>query len=78
MNRPSEWGDLFSHQELLLDGIDHWVIGLNRPLMKEVIKGLMDTAFDRVFSMGMTANRSLILISFDDICDRPIGDAFRS
>ena len=68
----------FSHQELLLDGIDHFCNGLNRPLMKEVINGLMDTAFNRVFNWDDCKIDLLILISLDDICDRPIGDAFRS
>ena len=68
----------FSHQELLLDGIDHFCNGLNRSLMKEVINGLMDTAFNRVFNWDDCKIDLLILISLDDICDRPIGDAFRS
>ena len=68
----------FSHQELLLDGIDHFCNGLDGPLVKEVIKGLMDTAFNRVFNWDDCKIDLLILISLDDICDRPIGDAFRS
>ena len=68
----------FSHQELLLDGIDHFCNGLDGPLMKEVIKGLMDTAFNRVFNWDDCKIDLLILISLNDICDRPIGDAFRS
>ena len=68
----------FSHQELLLDGIDHFCNGLDGPLVKEVIKGLMDTAFNRVFNWDDCKINFLILISLDDICDRLIGDAFRS
>ena len=73
-NRPI----FFNYQELLFNGIDHFCNGLDGSLVKEVIKGLMNTAFNRVFNWDDCKIDLLILISLDDICDRPISNAFRS
>ena len=61
-----------SHQELLLDGIDHFCNGLDGPLVKEVIDGLVDTAFDRVFNWDDCKINFLIFIGLNNICDRSI------